>query len=435
MLSLVLAGVFWLGVILLGQLGGDVVSSIVFSVIILLILGAGYFLLDAPIRGIYGMEWYYHVLGFVTIPVRFLFQIVTIVCMHVSGDDYFGERKDYVSTSWKSCAMYSLFTASSLEFEGWGASDRAARHRSRGYAKSARAAKRSANTSKFLEGFKDFFVRLGKGIIEFVTTKIIPTLIIVGVLAALLLLPDYHADIDRWLWSDLDRLGFLLFVVITSAVLIADMFSDESTPLWIFCFLATVLAVSFIQPKGALSAALAFYGNVFFILYSVYFLVFVGIFNFSVRVDDIAKKVVAIASGATLVISVILAYILSPMGIYLPSKFTLLLNEELIPIPLLICGAFMVIAALCDKSNVHINVSSSGGSRRANISEMESAAKDAASVVPYAEFGSVTGGTVTIYISVGGYQANKQRSWFMDELKKSLNGKSASGWNFKFLTK
>ena len=436
LISLLQTGIFWLGIILISQMNGDVTSSVFLAIITALALVAFHFLIDATVRGLYGVNWYIHLAGILVSPVRLLLQIVTIVVMHTCDDEYFGERKDYESHRLISSLMYSLFTASSLSFSGWSSSDRAARHRFRGYEKQSRKAKRKAHKGDFLESIKDFFVELWQTIVDFVLRFVIPTVIVLAVLAALLLLPDYHSDIGAWRSADLDRLVFLLFSVISSIVLMFAMYSEEGSGwLWTFCFLATALTVSFLKPHGALSSALAFYGNVFFIVFSIYFLLFVGIFNFPYEIDEIARKAVIIISGATLLISCVLAFILAPKGIYLPSKLTFAINETQVPIPILLCGVFLVIATIFDKTNIHVSVGGSTKAKSANLIQMEQAAKGAASAVPYVEFGNVTGGTVTMYVTVSGYEANKQEKWFMEELRGSLNGLSTSGWKFQFLHK
>ena len=87
---------------------GDIVALIM--MIMIVIVGA---LIDAAIRKC--NEWYMMLLGVIVSPIRFIFQIVTIVKFHQSKNrEKFAPRGGYYTGNLRDWAMYVLFSTISL---------------------------------------------------------------------------------------------------------------------------------------------------------------------------------------------------------------------------------------------------------------------------------------------------------------------------------
>lgn len=91
--------------------GGDVVGLIIFALPLLITV-----YLDTVIRGF--DEWFMILLAFLVSPIRFIFQIITIVMYHVGGNDEdFGKKGDY-TYKFSSWTMYVLFGTDNLKGAG-----------------------------------------------------------------------------------------------------------------------------------------------------------------------------------------------------------------------------------------------------------------------------------------------------------------------------
>ena len=183
---------------------------------------------------------------------------------------------------------------------------------------------------------------------DFVLSKIVPVAIALGVVALLVFLKDYDARIDMWINGDWDRYGLIFLAVIPSAILIYDAIKDhEDTPnwLWLTSYLSTGLMAWVVTPKAAMASALSVYANLFFVLYSVYFLLFVGINKFPRKVNDIAKWILGVGSAVLLVVPILVGYILAKDGKLVPHNFEI----SGWPLSVIVGGVMILLAMLADK--------------------------------------------------------------------------------------
>ena len=210
---------------------------------------------------------------------------------------------------------------------------------------------------------KKWLKNLFGDLLDFVVSKIVPVAIALGVLSLLIFLKDYDARIDKWINGDWDRYGLIFLAVIPSAILIYDAINDhEDTPnwLWTTSYLATGLMAWLVTPKAAMASALSVYANVFFVMYSLYFLLFVGFNRFPRKIKDMAKWVLGIGSALLLVVPIIIGYVLAKDGKLVPHNF----EVSGLPLAVIVGGAMILIAILTDKvapSSGSLKVSSNHG--------------------------------------------------------------------------
>lgn len=207
---------------------------------------------------------------------------------------------------------------------------------------------------------KKWLKRLFGNLFDFIVSTILPIAGAIGALALLIFLKDYNARIDMWVNGDWDRYGLIFLAVIPSAILLFDAYDDhDHIPnwLWFVSYLATGLMAWLVEPKAAMASALSVYANIFFVAYSVYFLLFIGINKFSRKIKDMAKLVMIIGSALLLVVPIIMGYILAKDGKLVPHNF----EVSGIPVAVIVGGIMILLAVLTSKTLP--SSKSSGGSK------------------------------------------------------------------------
>lgn len=283
---------------------------------------------------------------------------------------------------------------------------------------------------------KKWFKNLFSDILDFVVSKVVPVAIGLGVLCLLIFLKDYDLRIDKWINGDWDRYGLIFLAVIPSAILLYDVYNDhEDTPnwLWLSSYLLIGLMAWVVKPKAAMASALSVYANVFFVLYSLYFLLFVGVDKFSNKVKDIAKWVLWIGSALLLVVPIIVGFILAKDGKLVPHNF----DVSGLPLAVIVGGAMILIAVLADKVLPTGSSSKSSAPRGAKYQgsgkpSYEQVCKAAYSAARDSYFTVVdvrggNGGYYTIVLKYNHSDANSKQAYF--QRFKSLFAGSFSGYD------
>lgn len=274
-------------------------------------------------------------------------------------------------------------------------------------------------------------------LLDFVISKIVPVAIALGVLSLLIFLKDYDARIDMWVNGDWDRYGLIFFAVIPSAILIYDSINDhEDTPnwLWLTSYIATGFIAWLITPKAAMASALSVYANVFFVMYSVYFLLFVGINKFPRNIKHIAKWVLGVGSALLLVVPIIVGYVLAKDGKLVPHNF----EVSGLPLTIIVGGAMILIAILADKvipASSSSKSSASKGRGKPDFEKVYTAAFQAARD-SYFELVDVksSGNNFTIILKYNHSDSSSRQAYlqrFKSLLNNSLSGYDLSGISIK----
>lgn len=195
-----------------------------------------------------------------------------------------------------------------------------------------------------------WFKNLFEDLLDFVISKIVPVAIFLGVLSLLIFLKDYNARIDMWINGDWDRYWLIFLAVIPSVILLLNLFVDgwDEMPswLWLLCYASVGLMALGSNPKHPMASALCVYANLFFVMYSTYFMLFIGLRKlFPKIVRTIAKWVLIGGSALLLVVPIIVSYIIAMDGKLVPHTFEI--NE--IPVVEIAAIAFFLFGMLFDK--------------------------------------------------------------------------------------
>lgn len=197
---------------------------------------------------------------------------------------------------------------------------------------------------------KKWLKNLFRDLLDFVVSKIVPVAIFLGVLSLLIFLKDYDARIDMWVNGDWDRYWLIFFAVIPSVILLLNLFVDgwDEMPawLWLLCYASVGLMALGSNPKNPMASALCVYANLFFVMYSAYFMLFIGMRKvFPKIVRKVAKWVVIGGSALLLIVPIIISYIIAMDGKLVPHNFSV--NE--IPLVEIAAVAFFLFGLLFDK--------------------------------------------------------------------------------------
>ena len=283
---------------------------------------------------------------------------------------------------------------------------------------------------------KKWLKNLFGDLLDFLVSKVVPVAIALGVLSLLIFLKDYDLRIDKWLNGDWDRYGLIFLGVIPSAILLYDVYNDhEDTPnwLWLSSYLAIGVMAWLVKPQAAMASALSVYANVFFLMYSLYFLLFVGINKFPRKIKDIAKWVLGIGSALLLVVPIIIGYVLAKDGKLVPHNF----EVSGLPLAVIVGGVMILIAILADKVIPSGSSSKSSvsrgvkyqGSGKPTYEQVYKAAYSAArdSYFTLVDIRGGNGGNFTVVLKYNHSDANSKQAYF--QRFKSLFVSSFSGYD------
>ena len=275
-------------------------------------------------------------------------------------------------------------------------------------------------------------------LLDFVVSKIVPVAIALAVLSLLIFLKDYDARIDKWCNGDWDRYGLIFFAVIPSVILLLNLLVDDwdEMPawLWLGCYASVGLTALFIDPKAPIASALSVYATLFFVLYSAFFLIFVGLNKFfSYKVINMAKWGLAIASGVLLVVPTIVSFILANDGKLVPHTFEI--NEmPIVEISALVMfGCGMLFSKVIDSSSSSRSSSSrSSGRAKPSYNQVYNAASSAArdSYFTLVGVSGGNGGYFTITLKYNHSDRNSRQAYlqrFQNILANLLSGYDVSG--------
>ena len=197
---------------------------------------------------------------------------------------------------------------------------------------------------------KSWLKNLFGDLLDFIVSKIIPVAAFLGVIALLIFLKDYDARIDMWVNGDWDRYGLIFFAIIPSVVLLLHLFVDgwDEMPgwLWLLSYASVGLSALIINPRNPMASALSVYASLFFVMYSAYFMLFIGMRKlFPKIVRKVAKWTLIGGSALVLVVPVIVSYIIGMDGKLVPHTFEV--NE--IPLVEIAAVVFFLFGMLFDK--------------------------------------------------------------------------------------
>jgi hypothetical protein len=187
-------------------------------------------------------------------------------------------------------------------------------------------------------------------LLDFIVSKIIPVAAFLGVIALLIFLKDYDARIDMWVNGDWDRYWLIFFAVIPSVILLLQLFVDgwDELPAWVWlaCYASVGLSALISDPRSPIASALCVYANLFFVLYSVYFMLFIGMRKLFPRVIRKGAQWGLIGGSILLlVVPIIISYVLAKEGKLVPHSFEI--NE--IPLVEIAAVVFFLFGMLFDK--------------------------------------------------------------------------------------
>lgn len=288
---------------------------------------------------------------------------------------------------------------------------------------------------------KRWFKNLFDDLLDFVVSKIVPVAIFLVGISLLIFLKDYDARIDMWVNGDWDRYWMIFFAVIPSIVLLLHLFVDgwEEMPawLWLLCYASVGLSALMSDPKHPIASALCVYANLFFVLYSMYFMLFIGMRKFFPKaIRNIAKWVLIGGSALLLIVPIIMSYILANDGKLVPHTFEI---KEM-PIVEIVGVAFFLFGMLCDRvlfsgSSSSKVSSKSQGKGKPDFERLYSAAFQAArdSYFDLVDI-KTSGSTHTIILKYNHSSSSSKQAYlqrFKNLLNSSLSGYDLSGISIK----